>query len=582
MLLRTAPDATKAAAGERWLPRRAAICLLICFCLVWFYTLGARTLVPSDEGRYAEIAREMAVTGDFLTPHLNGIKYFGKPPLQAWATALTFSVFGLGEWQARLWTGLCGLGGIFMVFLAGGRLYNAATGITAALVLGSSFFWAAAAHVSSYDMGLSAMLTCALCAMLIAQRPAAFPRERRNWMFCCWAGMALAVLSKDLAGIVLPGVVLVVYTLVSRDWRIWGRLHIVPGLALFLAIAAPWFVLVSFENPEFPAFFFIREHVGRFTSDVHGRQESWHYFLPFLIVGMTPWFGVLAQSLRHGVSASTAGFDACRFLVVWAVAIVVFFSLSHAKLPGYILPVFPALALLIARYLDSVSHKAIIAAAVPVALLGAAALVFLWIGPGIIKSMHALTPAQRGYMHWIAGAAALLVLGGIASTCLARRARAWALTVLAAAGFMAGQALMLGHEPLGRDKAGVAHLAAIRSELTPQTPMYAVGQYEYALPFYLGRTLTVVYKAEDAMRLDLARRPHLWIPMLDTFIATWEAQRAHGMKAIAFIHPDICADLQRRGVPMRVIGQDARRVIVTNDVLPDEGWTSSKYWTRNQ
>lgn len=565
-MLLTEPDGAQAAARERRIPRRAAICLLICFCLVWFYTLGARTLVPSDEGRYAEIAREMAATGDFLTPHLNGIRYFGKPPLQAWATALSFSVFGLGEWQARLWTGLCGLAGIFMVFLAGRRLYNAATGIAAALVLGSCFFWAAASHVASYDMGLSAMLTCALCAMLIAQRPAASPRERRNWMFSCWTAMALAVLSKGLIGILLPGVVLVLYTLVSGDRRVWKRLHIVPGLALFLAIAAPWFVLVSLENPEFPAFFFIREHVGRFISDVHGRQQPWHYFLPFLVVGITPWFRVLAQSLRHGVRASAARFDPGRFLVVWAASIFVFFSLSHAKLPAYILPVFPALALLIAHYLDSASHKAVIVAAVSPALLGAAVLAVQWIGPALIGNMPALAPARRGYRYWIAGAAALLVVGGVAAACLARRARAWALTVLAAAGFLAGQGLILGHEPFGRDKAGVAHLAAIRSELAPQTPIYAVGQYEYALPFYLGRTLTMVYEAEDAMRLDLERRPHLWIPGLDTFIATWEAQRARGMKAIAFLRPDIYADLRRRGVPMRVIGKDARRVIATNDV----------------
>ncbi|HBZ04843.1 MAG TPA: phospholipid carrier-dependent glycosyltransferase [Massilia sp.] len=569
MLLHTAPDGTQVAARELrrepWIPRRAAVCLFVGFCLVWFYTLGARTLVPSDEGRYAEIAREMAASGDFLTPHLNGIKYFGKPPLQAWATALVFSAFGLGEWQARLWTGLCGLAGIVMVYLAGSRLYGRATGITAALVLGSSFFWAGAGHVASYDMGLSAMLACALCAMLIAQRPATTPRARRNWMLGCWAAMALAVLSKGLVGILLPGMVLVVYTLVSGDWRIWQRLHVVPGLALFLAIAAPWFVLVSLENPEFPAFFFMREHVGRFTSDVHSRQAPWHYFLPLLAVGVMPWLGVLAQSLRHGWRARAAGFDPGRFLVVWAVSIFVFFSLSHAKLPAYILPVFPALALLIARYLDSASHKATIVAAAPPATLGAAVLVFQWIGPAL-NNMHALAPAQRGIRYWIAGAAALLVLGGIAAAWLAPRARAWALTVLAAAGFLAGQALMLGHESWGRDKAGVAHLPAIRSAITPQTPLYAMGQYEYALPFYLGRTMIMVHRAEDAMRLDLERRPHLWISRLDTFVATWEAQRARGIKAIAFVRPDIYADLRRRGVPMRVIGQDARRVIVTNDV----------------
>lgn len=564
-MLLTAPDETQVIAREPWIPKRAALCLLVGFCLVWFYTLGARTLVPSDEGRYAEIAREMAATGDFLTPRLNGIRYFGKPPLQAWATALMFSVFGLGEWQARLWTGLCGLAGIVMVYLAGSRLYGKATGISAALVLGSSFFWAGAAHVASYDMGLSAMLTCALCAMLIAQRPAVSPRVRRNWMLGCWAAMALAVLSKGLAGIVLPGMVLVLYTLVSGDRRIWKRLHIVPGLALFLAIAAPWFVLVSLRNPEFPAFFFIREHVGRFVSDVHSRQAPWHYFLPLLIVGMTPWFGVLVQSLRHGFRA-VPGFDPGRFLVVWAVSIFVFFSLSNAKLPAYILPVFPALALLVARYLHSTSHKATLVAAAPVALLGAAALALLWIAPALLDKVPAPMQLQGGQRYWITGAAALLATGGIAAAWLARRARAWALTVLAAAGFLAGQALMLGHDLLGRDKAGVAHLAAIRSEITPHTPLYAVGQYEYALPFYLGRTMIMVHRAEDAMRLDLERRPHLWIPRLDTFVATWEAQRARGIKAIAFVRPDIYAGLRRRGVPMRVIGQDARRVIVTNDV----------------
>ncbi len=566
MLLRTAPDETQAVAREPRIPRRAAVGLLICFCLIWFYTLGARTLVPSDEGRYAEIAREMAATGDFLTPHLNGIKYFGKPPLQAWATALMFSVFGLGEWQARFWTGLCGLAGIAMVYLAGSRVYGKTTGIAAALVLGSSFFWAGASHVASYDMSLSAMLTCALCAMLIAQRPAASARQRRNWMLGCWAAMALAVLSKGLAGIVLPGMVLVLYTLAARDWRIWQRLHVVPGLALFLAIAAPWFVLVSLRNPEFPAFFFIREHVGRFTSDVHSRQAPWHYFLPLLIVGMTPWFGVLAQSLRHGMRVRAAGFDSSRFLVVWAVSIFVFFSLSNAKLPAYILPVFPALALLVARYVDSASPRATIVAAAPVAMLGAAALVVLWFAPAWIDNAPASTPMRRGQVYWITVAAALLALGGGAAAWLAPRARTGALTVLAAAGFLAGQALMLGHEPLGRDKAGVVHLAAIRSEITPQTPLYAVGQYEYALPFYLGRTMIMVHRAEDAMLLDLERRPHLWIPRLDAFIATWEAQRARGIKAIAFVRPDIYADLRRRGVPMRVIGQDARRVIVTNDV----------------
>ena len=553
------PDITEIHHRQGRIATWAFCCLFILFCLVWFYTLGARTLVPTDEGRYAEIAREMAVTGDVITPRLNGIKYFGKPPLQAWMNALTFSVFGLGEWQARLWTGLCGMAGILMVLLAGRRVYNAQTGFTAALVLGSSFFWAGAAHVNSYDMGLSAMMTLALCAMLIAQRADAAPRAQRNWMLVCWAGMALAVMSKGLVGIVLPGAVLGIYTVASRDWRIWQRLHILPGLTVFLAIATPWFVLVSLRNPEFPEFFFIREHVQRFTSNVHQRGAPWHYFVPLLILGSTPWFGVLVQSLRHGLRETAAGFNPSRLLGVWAIFIFVFFSLSHAKLPAYILPVFPALALLIAHYLENASHKAMIIAAGSLAFLGAALLVFAYGAP-------ALALDDGGYAPSIRGAAVLLVSGGIAAAWLARRARAWALIVLAAAGFFAGQVLMLGHEPFGREKAGVGHLAALRAEITPRTPIYGVAMYEYALAFYLGRTLIMVGKAEDGMRLGLQKEPHLWIPTLDRFISVWTADRARAKNAVAFMRPEMYASLRERGVPMRVIGQDRRRVIVTNDV----------------
>src|SRR3954470_16225716 len=141
--------------------------LFIAFCLLWLYALGARILVPTDEGRYAEMAREMAASGDWITTRLNGIKYFEKPPLQTWMNALTFKLFGLGEWQARLWTGLCGLLGIALVAHTGRKVFNQRIGFTAALVLASSFFWAALGHVNTLDMGLSGMMTLALCGLLL-------------------------------------------------------------------------------------------------------------------------------------------------------------------------------------------------------------------------------------------------------------------------------------------------------------------------------------------------------------------------------------------------------------------------------
>jgi 4-amino-4-deoxy-L-arabinose transferase-like glycosyltransferase len=526
---------------------------------------GARTLVPTDEGRYAEIAREMAASGDFITPRLNSIKYFEKPPLQYWMNALTFKAFGLGEWQARLWTGLCGLLGIGLVVHAGRRVFGEQVGLTAGAVLASSFLWAAMGHVNSLDMGLAAMMTVALCGLLLSQRHDATAREQRNGMLLCWVGMALSVLSKGLIGVVLPGAVLVLYTFASRDWAIWKRLHFGIGLTVFFAITAPWFVLVSIQNPEFPHFFFIHEHFQRFTSKVHNRDGAWYYFVPILIVGILPWLGVLAQSLWHGRrDATTTGFQPKKMLLIWSGFIFFFFSISGSKLPSYILPIGPALALLIACYLRNASHKAVVIAASLLGSIAAVGLFFVSRIPGLAKGAYEL-PLYQAYSPWVTGAAILAVAGSVLAVWLARRHKDWAIIALAATGFLSGQAMMLGHEPLGRYSAGLLHVPAIEAELTPQTPIYAVGRYEQALPFYLRRTMILVANA-DEMAFGLEQEPQLWVPQREAFIAKWTADHAAGKKALAILRPDIFSELQTISVPMRVIAQDPRRIIVTNDV----------------
>ena len=485
--------------------------LLLVFLAIWFYALGARTLVPTDEGRYAEMAREMVATGDWVTPRLNAIKYFEKPPLQNWMNALTFELFGLGEWQARLWTGLCGLLGVFLAGYAGRRLFGARVGFHAALVLGSSAFWMALAHINTLDMGLAGMMTLALCGLLLGQNPAASARERRNWMLVCWAGMALAVLSKGLIGVVLPGAVLVLYTLIARDWAIWKRLHLVAGTLLFLAITVPWFVLVSLKNPEFLRFFFIHEHFQRFTSKIHHRAGPWYYFIPILALGILPWLGMLAQSLWQGrrdaatPAGATAGFQPKKLLLIWSVFIFVFFSISGSKLPSYILPIFPALALLIACYLEQAPVRAVQVSAALLALVGIAGVVG---GPFIprLTDVAFEVPLYQAYVPWVVVAGALGIIGGGAALWLARARMPWALVTLAASGYLCAQLLMLGHEPLGRYASGLDLVPAIEAELTPETPIYAVGRYNQTLPFYLRRTMILVDHA-DELEFGLKQEP---------------------------------------------------------------------------
>lgn len=547
--------------------------LLIFFLLIWFYMLGARTLVPTDEGRYAEMAREMVATQDWITTRLNGIKYFEKPPLQTWMNAITFELFGLGEWQARLWTGLCGLFGIGLVAYTGRRVFNARVAFYAPLVLGSSLFWAGMAHINTLDMGLAGMMTLSVCALLLAQRNDANRDEQRNWMLLCWAGMALAVLSKGLIGIVLPGAVLVLYTIFSRDWAIWKRLHLIKGLILFFIITTPWFVLVSLKNPEFPQFFFIHEHFQRFTTKIHSRTGPWYYFIPILLLGILPWLGVLVQSLLHGLredqgsssfnSLTNGRFQPRKMLLIWSVFIFVFFSISSSKLPSYILPIFPTLALLIASYLERASFKAIVWSASIVAVPCAIAMAFIPRVPSLAKDAYSL-PLVTAHVPWIYAATIIAFVGAVLAIRFARSQKDLAVVFLAAATFVSGQLLMLGHDPQGRYSAGIDYVPALQAELTPETPMYLVGRYEQALPFYLQRTMTLVRHA-DEMEFGLKQEPQLWLPTIDGFVAQWVADHTAGKKDIAIMDPAVYADLKQRGIPMRLIGQDPRRVIVANN-----------------
>lgn len=535
------------------------------FILITLAALGVRTLVPPDEGRYAEIGREMFATGDWITTRLNGIKYFEKPPLQAWMNALTFTLFGLGEWQARLWTGVCGIIGVVMTAWAGRLVFSPRVGLYAGLVLASSLFWLAAGQINSLDMSLSGMMATCLAAMLIAQRDAATAGQRHAWMLAAWAAMALAVLAKGLVGVVLPGAVLVLYGAAARDWRIWTRLHMGKGLLLFCAIAAPWFLLVAQRNPEQPWFFFVHEHFERFLSPGHQREAPWYSFTLLLLPGLVPWLGWLPHALAAGARRAPGRFQPRLLLLIWFAFILVFFSMSSSKLPGYIVPVFPALAMLTALCLDDAGRRPHMAAAALLAVIGAllvaAAPVALATGRG-----GAAPDILRSYQPWLIAAGCVLLAGGcLAWFHAARVRRDPAVLTMAVAGFLATHLVVAGFEGYGKERAGTALLPAIRAELTPSTRLYAVGRYEQSLTFYLERPAILV-EYVDEFGFGLQQEPSLALSSLDEFIAQWQRDRAAGIPDMAIASPATYQQLRQRGVPMRLVAQDRRRVVVSNQL----------------
>jgi len=539
--------------------------LFAAFAVVWLYVLGIRTLVPPDEGRYAEMAREMWATGDWITTRLNGIKYFEKPPLQTWMNALSFGLFGYGEWQARLWTGLCGLGGVVFTGYAATRVFSARAGLYAALVLGSSLFWVASGQIDSLDMGLSGMMTLALGSMLIAQRDGATPTERRNWMLLCWAGMALAVLAKGLIGLVLPGAVLVLYSLLSRDFAIWKRLHLGKGLLLFFAIATPWFVLVAQKNPEQPYFFFIHEHWERFLLKTHHREGPWYYFLLMLLPGLMPWLGVSLQALANGVKRDQqAVFQPRLMLLIWAVFITFFFSASSSKLPGYIVPVFPAVAMLVGVYLEHASrlNRSLAAGVLIVGGLIALAAVPLMVGSA---ERH---PDERAlleaYQPWVLTAAIIATAGGALALLHARHLRRdLAVLTMAIAGFLSVQLILTGFEPYGNLRAGKTLALKMLPELKPDTPIYSVRTYEQSMTFYLKRTVVLV-DYWDEFTFGLRQQPELAIPTIEGFVEKWQQHSAAQVKAVAIVSYEAYEALKTKGITMRVVTEDSRRMVITN------------------
>jgi 4-amino-4-deoxy-L-arabinose transferase-like glycosyltransferase len=539
------------------LPRRWWLMLLAAL-VIWCGNLEYRKLALSDEGRYSEIPRYMAQSGDWVTPRLNGIKYFEKPPLQYWATAAAYNAFGEHHWTARLWPALTGFAGLLLICLAGMRIYGAAAGFYAALVLGSSLLYSGMAHILTLDMGLAFFMTVAMVGLLLGLDPRAPPRSQRRWLHVAAAGCALAVLSKGLIGIVLPGAVVVLYMLVKRDFGLLRRLHLVSGGLIFLVISSPWFVAVSLANPEFPHFFFIHEHFQRYTSTVHQRYQPWYYFIPILLLGILPWlltvFDALIAALRR---TGNREFDPTLFLLLWSGFIFVFFSVSGSKLPSYILPIFPALALLVGARLSDIRGRTLAWQMMPILLLGIAGLASVHL---VERLASAAIPAElyRAQMPWLYAAAITLVGGMTAAIWFGWRGRTRAAIVACAfAGLTATQFAVVSEDALSPAHSTYHLVKKLPADLTPAVPFYSVGSYEQTLPFYLKRTVTLV-DYQDEMAFGLKHEPQRWVPTLQAFTALWNTQPY----ALAVMGPEKYDELAAAGPPMQLIARDTERVFV--------------------
>lgn len=315
------------------------------------FGIGGTPLLDPDEPVYAETAREMLQTGDFLSPRIFGDFWYDKPPMYYWLVAMAQFVFGDNEFAARFPAAIMACGTSVMLYVAGTKLFNERAGFWSALILSScvQFFYLGKAAVT--DTTLLFFMTGALFSFI----------HKRYWlMYVC---MALATVTKGPIGIVFPGAIIFLYLLFMGQLREILRMHVIRGLLLYFVIAAPWYyAMYTVHGMEFINTFLGFHNITRFTTAEHANRVTFWYYIPVIILGLFPWTGMLLQAIKASIQDSRI--DDMRnlmFLHIWWLFVLLFFTICKTKLVSYILPMFPALALIIgwniSRMLAKLRHN---------------------------------------------------------------------------------------------------------------------------------------------------------------------------------------------------------------------------------
>jgi 4-amino-4-deoxy-L-arabinose transferase-like glycosyltransferase len=453
---------------------------------------------------------------------------------------------------------LAGFCAIALLGFLGKRLWGWDMAIASMMAIACSPYFMALGGIVTLDMGLTLWTTATLFAFIGAEGARDRPATQLRWMLCAWAGMALAVLSKGLVGIIFAGAAVFIVMVMRRDIKVLERLHLIPGLAIFLAIAAPWFVAVSMANDEFAQFFFIHEHFARFLTRAHRRVEPWWYFLPIVAAGFLPWmFAMPAAIARAWREEEGRDFQPLRISILWAAFVVAFFSASGSKLPTYVLPAFPPLALVLGRYLQLAPERRLAlwsGLTIPVALI---LVVVAYRVPDSAKD--AWTRAlYEAAMPWAVAAALILLAGAIVTTLLMLRRKRWpALAVAAFAAILLIDCGEEAYEELTPRQSGVGVAEKMKAQMKPGSRLYSVGHYEQTVPFYLQRTLQL-FDYEDEFEVGQKAEAKFAKRDLHEFPPEWQRPG----DALAIMLPLVYEKMKAQGLPMVVLHADPKRVLV--------------------
>jgi len=496
--------------AERRRPLRLLVCALLA-AILYLPALGRPALWEPDEGRYAEIAREMLLTHDYVTPRDNWVRYFEKPPLVYWAEALSMKLLGPTELAVRLPAALASVAEVALTAALGEAMFGAVVGLAAAMVLALSPLVFGFARFATLDPPLALFVTATLGAFWAAARAPGFDGAAgRRWFLLAAAMAAAGTLTKGPVALVLTGAVGLAWLLAERRAREILRMPWLGAIAIYAAIAAPWFVLAARRNPEFLRFFFVHEHVQRYLENA---EHGWgpYFFVVVAIAGMWPWICFVPMGVRELMRARTGGDEAeppmrrpdarssLAFMLWWFGIILVFFSIPRAKLGSYILPALAPLAIMGGYALCRLPR---LEASRLRGLLGTLALLDLVATAAVaFACVYFASQAESALLTDAFAAMAVLTAASLVCLAIAWRGR----HAPAAVGALAlGVALALGMmvkarmdaQPLGSYR----ELArAIIPYLGPECRLASYRHFVQSLPFYTGhREALVGYRGELA------------------------------------------------------------------------------------
>jgi len=326
-----------------------------------FYGLFLTTnpLGTHDEARYAEIIREMLINNNYITPTLNFIPYLEKPPLFYWLGSGLQLVFGEHIWSLRLLPVLFSIITCLVCYAMSYLFYNYAIARVSTAMLATALLYFIVGHTINLDMALTCFLTLALLAFIRGISHGS-DKARRYYLWGFYILVSLAVLTKGLIGLVIPTMIIGLWIVITWQWQLLKKMHLFTGIVLATIVIFPWHYLVNKANPGFWQFYIIDQHIERFLNTSDGHYEPIWYFIPVAFLGFFPWIMYTIPAFIKTISTYIKypqNYPVALYFVIWALSIFIFYSFAQSKLTPYILPMFPAMAILTALYLKNYLHQ---------------------------------------------------------------------------------------------------------------------------------------------------------------------------------------------------------------------------------